>query len=135
MKKILPFLGVCVMAFTYNVVSPRTATVEGRFVDTRCYGMNEMNAENTHKVVGKDNEVLDMHNCATACANMGIPTGILTETGHVVILVIPTNQLAEHMAKDARVTGRQVFVGGMIPEKVEVRENGEWKEVPIGSMM
>ena len=76
--------------------------------------------------------------CPTApppCANMGIPTGLLTKDGDVVILVTPTNQLAEHMAKDARVTGKKVFTGGMIPEKVEVKENGKWKEVPIGTMM
>ena len=111
------------------------ATVEGKFIDTKCYGMNKMNVENTHKVPGKDGNMKEMPNCATACANMGIPTGLLTKDGDVVILVTPTNQLAEHMAKDARVTGKKVFQGGMIPEKVEVKEKGKWKEVPIGSMM
>ena len=135
MKKLAPLLGVCLMAFSFNLSSPNMATVEGKFIDTKCYGMNKMNVENTHKVPGKDGNMMDMPNCATACANMGIPTGLLTEDGDVIILVTPTNQLAEYMAKTARVTGKKVFQGGIIPEKVEVKENGKWKEIPIGSMM
>ena len=136
MKKFLPLLGACLlMAFTFNVGSSQIATIEGKLVDTKCYGMNEMNADNTHKVPGKDGKMMDMPNCATACANMGIPTGVLQEDGKVTILVTPTNQLAEHMAKHARVTGKKVFNGGLIPEKVEVKEEGKWKEVHIGTMM
>ncbi len=135
MKKLVPFLGVCLMAFSFNISTPNMVTVEGTFIDTKCYGMNKMNAENTHTVPGKDGKMMEMPNCATACANMGIPTGLLTSNGDVVILVTPTNQLADHMAKEARVTGKKVFKGGIIPEKVEVKEDGKWKDVPIGTMM
>ena len=135
MKKLLPLIGVCLMAFTLNIGTPELATVQGKLIDTKCYGMNKMNSENTHKVPGKDGKMMDMPNCATACANMGIPTGVLSDDGKVTILVTPTNQLAEHMAKEARVTGKKVFDGGMIPEKIEVKEGNKWKEVQIGTMM
>ena len=135
MKKYLPLLAACLMAFTFNVNTPGLATVEGKLVDTKCFGMNSVNVENTHKVPGKDGKMMDMPNCATACANTGIPTGVLQEDGKVVILVTPTNQLAEHMAKDARITGKQVFDGGIIPEKIEVKEGNKWKEVHIATMM
>lgn len=135
MKKLLPLLGVCLMAFTMTSTTPEMATIQGKLVDTKCYGMSEMNAENTHKVPGQEGKMMDMPKCATACANMGIPTGVLAEDGTVTILVTPTNQLAEHMAKEARITGQTVFNGGLIPEKVEVKEGNEWKEVQIGTMM
>ena len=135
MKKLLPFLGVCLMAFTINFSAPQMITVEGKLIDTKCYGMDDMNIDNTHKVPGKEDKMLDMPSCATACVNMGIPVGLLQKDGSVFMLVTPSNQLAEHMAKHARVTGNKVFDGGIIPEKIEVKDGDEWKEVQIGTMM
>lgn len=135
MKKFLTLFSLCLMAFTFSPETSGLVMIEGKFIDTKCFGMDEMNSENTHKVPGKDGKMMDMPKCATACANMGIPTGLLLEDGTVVILVTPTNQLAEHMAKEARITGNMVYEGGIIPEKVEVKEGEKWMEVKIGTMM
>jgi hypothetical protein len=135
MKVWLLLFGLGLMAFSFNPEAAEPVTIEGTFIDTKCYGMNEANSGNTHAVTASDGQTVDMPNCATACANMGIPTGLLQADGKVIILVTPTNQLAEHMAKEARVTGAMVFEGGIIPEKVEVREGDTWKEVHISTMM
>lgn len=141
MKKLFPLLVavVFVVAATFEP-APRPVTVEGTLVDTKCYGMAvamgkaDMNVSNTHKVQ-KDGKMMDMPNCATACAGMGIPAGVLTKDGKTYVLITPANALKDHMAKEARVTGDLVFDGGIIASKVEVKENGKWKDVTPGTMM
>ena len=133
-------LSVAAIGFT----APRAVEVQGHLIDTKCYGMAAnmgkpaMNYHNTHMVPGKDGEMQKMPNCATACANTGIPVGIVegSEPGNkTYVLITPAGQLAEHMDKEARVQGELAFDGGIIPSKVEVKENGEWKEVNIATMM
>jgi hypothetical protein len=69
---------------------------------------------------------------------MGIPAGIVegSEPGNkTYVLITPAGQLAEHMDKEARVQGELAFDGGIIPNKVEVKEDGEWTAVNIATMM
>ncbi|MFQ5631316.1 MAG: hypothetical protein ACE5I1_21295, partial [bacterium] len=78
-----------------------------------------------------------MPNCAAACAAMGIPVGLLVDGkkgGEVLFLVTPSTQLANYMAQTARVTGQKAL-GGIIPTTIEVKENGKWKKIEIGTMM
>lgn len=81
----------------------------------------------------------NMPNCATACAQMGIPVGILEggkDDGKVYILVTPGAQVAEHAAKEARVTGDLAYPGGIIPAKLEVKnDKGTWEEIKLSTMM
>lgn len=112
-----------------------SVTVTGTLVDSKCYGeMPSMNKGNEH-VVMKDGQQMKMPNCATACANMGIPAAIATEDGKTVTVIAPAGQLADHMEKQIRVQGRMAYDGGLIPDKVEVREGRQWKEVQIAFMM
>jgi hypothetical protein len=129
---------------TMGTTSPKTVTVQGHLIDTKCYGMAAnmgkpaMNYHNTHMVPGKDGEMKKLPNCATACANMGIPAGIVegsTPGNTTYVLITPSNQLADHMDKEARVEGELAYEGGIIPQKIEVKEDGEWKEVEIATMM
>ncbi|MEX0820783.1 MAG: hypothetical protein WD021_01450 [Rhodothermales bacterium] len=114
-------------------------TVTGKLIDTKCYGMNHMNVDNEHVVPMEDGTMGKLPNCATACAQMGIPVGILEggeADGQVYILVTPAPQLAEHAAKDARVVGDLAYPGGIIPTKLEVKNaDGEWEEVHLATMM
>lgn len=119
--------------------SPGPITVTGTIIDTKCYGMNHDNVQNEHVVPMKDRKIGTMPNCATACAQMGNPVGILeggNEDGKVYILVTPAGQLAEHAAKQARVTGDLAYPGGIIPMKLEVKNaQGKWEEVKLATMM
>ena len=126
-----------------NEKTAETVTIQGHLIDTKCYGMGvnmdkpAMNYRNTH-MVPKNGEMVKMPNCATACANMGIPVGIVegSKPGNkTYVLITPSQQLASHMDKEARIEGERAFNGGIIPSKIEVKENGAWKTVEIATMM
>jgi len=143
MKKLLPLLVVFLVAFAGTINAPeRTApepvTIEGKLVDTKCYGMNHDNHNDEHTVM-QEGEAMQMPGCATACANMGIPVGVLTggEPGNDVVLIIgPASGYAKHIAKEVKVEGEQAYPGAIIPSKLWVKEGSEWKEAQLpGTMM
>ncbi len=112
-----------------------SVTVTGVLVDTKCYGeMPKMNKSNEHTVM-KDGQKMKMPNCATACANMGIPAALATNDGKTFTIIAPAGQLADHMEKETRITGKVAFDGNIIPEKVEVKEGRKWTEVKLAYMM
>jgi len=139
MAKLIPCLMMVAMVFLSGTVSSDEITVTGTLIDTKCYGMNHDNTENEHTVPMKDGSMGKMPNCATACAQMGIPVGLLEKgkkDGKVYIIVAPAGQLAEHAAKDARITGDLAYPGGILPKKIEVKnDDGTWEEVQIATMM
>jgi hypothetical protein len=126
---ILLLVAVLAIGVSTALAGSHDKTIEGTLVDTKCYTMNPKNVGNDHM---SPNGVLP--NCASACAKMGIPVAILTADGKVFTLAVPAAQLADYMAKEARVTG--VVKGGVVvAEKIEVKEGGTWKPVNIGTMM
>ena len=141
MKKVLPlFLATLfIFAGTLFPVAPKKITVTGKLIDTKCYGMMpKANMGNTHKLPGKNGKMMDVPNCATACAGMGIPTGIVEggKAGNKTYVIIASaNALKDHMAKNARVTGELAFDGGIIAGKIEVKEKGKWVDVTPAAMM
>ncbi len=141
MKKVLPlFLATMfVFAGTMFPAASDDITVTGTLIDTKCYGMMpEANMGNNHKVPGKDGKMMDVPNCATACSGMGIPAGIVEggEAGNkTYVLIVSATALKDHMAKEARVSGTEVFGGGILVAKVEVKEDGKWVDVTPGAMM
>lgn len=111
-------------------------TVSGLLlVDTKCYGMNHANTGNDHMM--PDGSTVP--NCATACANMGIPVALLEGTeadATLHTLITPSTGLADHMAHEARITGMPAFDNGLIPNKIEVKDDaGNWVEVAVATMM
>ncbi len=136
MKKLslLLLLGVFLSAATPNDLM--LATYNGTLVDTKCYSMMpKANAGNDHMVKDmKTGEMTEMPKCAAACATMGIPVGLLTESGELHVLAVPASQLAPHMAKKAKVTAKEME-GVLVVEKLEVKEGGKWNEVKISYMM
>ena len=138
-KRPPPTPGVAV-AFVagFSMQGPKEVTVTGTLIDTKCYGMNHDNVENAHFAM-KDGEKMKMPNCATACANIGIPAGLLKDgkkDGEVFVLITPANAVADHMAKEARVTGELAYPGGIIPSKIEVKnDKGKWENVSVATMM
>ncbi len=141
MKRIASLMLATIFVFAGTIfpASPEKITVTGTLVDTKCYGMMaKANFGNTHKLPGADGKMMDVPNCATACAGMGIPTGIVEggEVGNKTYVIIASaSALKDHMAKEARVTGELVFEGGIIASKIEVKEDGEWIDVTPGAMM
>lgn len=106
----------------------------GTLVDTKCYSMMpKANAGNEHMVM-QDGKSMKMPACATACSNMGIPVALVDGKGKTHVLAVPAGQLADHMAKEARVEGK-VMAGVLIPDKIEVKSGNKWEEVKIMTMM
>lgn len=145
MKKLAALLLVAGFLFAFAPTESETVensaaigesvTVSGTLVDTKCYGeMPKMNKGNEHTVM-KDGQKMKMPNCATACANMGIPAAIATDDGETLTIIAPAGQLADHMAKEAKITGKIAFDGGIIPEKVEVKDGKKWSQVKLAYMM
>ncbi|MES3629728.1 MAG: hypothetical protein PPP56_06140 [Longimonas sp.] len=142
MRRFLAPIGSLVLlALVIAAFSPTSeTTIEGTLVDTRCYGMNnEANVGNDHMVPGADGEMQTIEQCATACANMGIPAAILEDGepgADTYVILAPAGQLAEHMDKEVRATGNVAINGGIIPDVLEVKdEDGNWQEVEIQVMM
>lgn len=136
MKKLALLVAGCAvfaLAAT-NVNTDAIATFSGTLVDTKCYSMMpDANKGNKH-VVMKGGEKVKMPGCATACANMGIPVALLDKNGNSHVLAVPATQLADYMSLEARIEGKKM-TGVLIPEKIEVKKDGKWKEVKIATMM
>ena len=138
MKRSIAVLACTVVLFAFTTPKLSVVTVTGKLIDTKCYGMMHDNLNNDHMVKGHDGKMMKVPNCATACSAMGIPSGLLVDgkkDAQVYILITPTGTLAEHQAKEARVTGEVAYEGAIIPSKIEVKEKGKWKEVNITTMM
>lgn len=137
MKKIIVFavMIATTLAFTLTTSAKGDKTFSGKLVDSKCYSMMpKMNASNDHMVKGMDGKPMKVKACATACASMGIPVGILTEEGKMLILAVPAGQLSQQMAKNARIQG-EVLHGVLIVNKLEVQNGKKWEEVKISYMM
>ncbi len=103
----------------------KSITVAGTLVDTRCFSKNRSWSGNDHGAV---------KGCATACAKMGIPAAVLSGD-EMFVVVAPAPILAEHMAKQVRMTGTEVQSGMVVPAKLEVKTASGWKTVSTSAMM
>lgn len=118
-----------------NMKDMKSMTYEGTLVDSKCYSMMpKMNAGQDHQTMGMDGKMMEVKGCATACANMGIPVGLLDKKGTMHVLAVPAGQLAPNMAKEAKVTAKEMN-GVLLVDKVEVKNGGKWDEVKIVYMM
>ena len=148
MRKLLPLLVVALLAVaaTMKMPTPEPITIEGKMVDSKCYGMAtgmgmpEAAINDNHMVPKPDGDgMMEMPNCGTACANMGIPVAVLEggETGGAVYVIIgPAGGFAEYMADEVKFEGEQAYPGAIIPSKFWVKEDGNWVEKDLpGTMM
>lgn len=113
------------LAIAAVMCSPLAAVAEqwtGTLVDTRCMAMNTSNVGNDHKDGA-------LKGCATACAKMGIPVALLVDN-KMHVLATPAPALADHMAKEVTVVGKDVG-GWILPEKMMV----DGQEINLGGMM
>ncbi len=94
--------------------------IEGKLVSAKCYLRAGMTG----------NDHAGMKGCGTACVNAGNPVGLLTAEGKYYTLVIPAPQIAEHVGQTLRGSGT-IKAGSLIPDKLEMKEGGSWKEVKI----
>ncbi len=148
MKKLIPLLVVFVVAFagTVNPPTPDPITVEGKMVDTKCYGMAigmempQAAINDDHMVPKPDGDgMMEIPKCGTACATMGSPVGVLEggePGGDVYNLVGPAGGFAEYMAKTVKFEGEQAYPGAIIPSKMWVKnDKGKWKEAHLPGVM
>jgi predicted type IV restriction endonuclease len=97
---------------------PESKTVEGELIDTYCYTKGDAKGE-------------DHAACAKKCAASGIPVAVLVD-GKAWTLTTNPRPLADDMAKTARVTGSMnTETQTIVPEKVEVKDGENWKEVKL----
>jgi hypothetical protein len=107
------------------------STVTGILIDTHCYSLDRAYATDDHRTPNGTIE-----GCAEACAKLGIPVGVLTASGDVVVLLVPAPDLADHMGSDARAVGRRTFANSLRPDSVFVKDDGgAWISVPLHQMM
>jgi hypothetical protein len=94
-------------------------TVEGELVDTHCYaGGGATGADHGAK-------------CGKQCAKSGIPVAVLID-GKAWTLATNPAALADDVGKTVRVTGAQnTEAQVVVPDKVEVKDGDNWKEVPL----
>ena len=93
-------------------------TVQGELVDMHCFSKGGAKGE---KHAG----------CGTKCMASGIPAGVLVD-GKAWTLTTNPIPLSEHVSKMIRVTGAQnADAQTIVPEKIEVQDAGNWKEVPL----
>ncbi len=144
MKKLLPVLLVFMVGFAGTMNAPQgetpdKITVEGKLIDSKCYGMNHDNHNDEHTVM-KDGQAMQMPACGTACAAMGVPVAVLEggqKDGKVYMIIGSAAGFKDYMAKEVKFEGEQAYAGALIPAKFWVKgENGKWKETPLpGAMM
>ena len=110
-------------------------TYSGSLVDSKCFSMMpKMNAGNEHTVMGPKGKPMKVKACASACASMGIPVGLLAENGEMYILALPAGQLSAQMAKKARING-MIKEGVLIVNTIEVQDGDKWNKINISYMM
>lgn len=101
----------------------------GILVDTKCYSMDNDNLGNEH---------MSMEKCATMCAKMGIPVGLLIDGkkgGKLYILTLPAPALAEYMGQQVKVFGTKTSKGLIMPDKIEIKKGEKYEEIDIKTMM
>jgi len=93
-------------------------TWQGELIDMQCYSAGGAKGEG-HK------------DCATKCMSSGIPAGILVD-GNAYTLATNPKPLAPYAASTIRVTGELNDQTKVIsPDKIEVKEGDNWKEVKM----
>ena len=97
--------------------------ITGELVDISCYLQMGGKGEG-HK------------DCAIKCAKDGLPVGVLTSKGEVYTIITPSKLLADHMAKEAKISGT-LYSGAkaIIPKKMEAKEGDKWVEIKLSSKM
>ncbi|MBI3940429.1 MAG: hypothetical protein HY315_06310 [Acidobacteria bacterium] len=109
-----------------GLFAQKAQTVSGTLVDLKCYKAGGF----------KGNEHMGNPTCGTMCAKSGIPVAILDAKGNVNTILAPAPQFADHIGQEARVTGKVDSASKtVIPDKVEVKNNGTWQEVKLQAMM
>jgi hypothetical protein len=97
----------------------KDTTVTGELVDTHCYAAGGATGEQHGQT------------CGGACAKSGIPVAVLAD-GKAWTLATNPVPLASAVGKQVRVTGTQSSESQvMVPEKVEVKDGENWKEVKM----
>ncbi len=118
------------LSFGYNYGDEKSGKAfTGVLVDMKCYSMNNDNTSDDHQ---------SMEKCATMCAKMGIPVGLLIDGkkgGKLYVLTLPAPALSDYMGQHVRVTGTKASKGVLIPDKIEIMKGDKYEEIDVTTMM
>jgi ABC-type oligopeptide transport system substrate-binding subunit len=123
MKKLLLLGGMAALALALAftvAVSAADASYTGTLVDSKCYLAHGATTNDHGSNKG----------CGTLCLKGGTPGGLLTSDKKFYPLLAPSVALAPYVGEEIRVSGSMVS-GSINVSKVEVNENGNWKEVKL----
>lgn len=123
MKKLLLLSSVATLAIAVAfavAVSAADASYTGTLVDSKCYLAHGATTNDHGSNKG----------CGTLCLKGGTPGGLLTSDKKFYPLLAPSLALAPYVGEEIRVSGKMVS-GSIDASKVEVNENGNWKEVKL----
>ncbi len=104
----------------------KEATVEGTLVDAKCYLAGGF----------KGNEHMGMANCGTMCAKGGHPVALVDAKNNYYTLLVAAPKVADLVGKEVRVKGKANDKTRTVAvDKLEVKKNGTWEEVKLGTAM
>lgn len=103
----------------------KTVTLEGTLVDSKCYLKDNANIGNEHG---------GMPECGTMCLKGGTPGGLVTANKKYHPIIVSSHVLAPYVGQNIRVVGT-LNGTAILPDKVEVKKEGKWEEVKLGTMM
>jgi hypothetical protein len=118
------------VAIVFSVVvglyaAEREVTLTGTLVDSKCYLADNSNTGNDH---------MGVKGCGTICLKGGQPGALLTKDKKFYPILASTQVLAPYVGQEIRARGT-LHSGAILPNKVEVSQNGKWEEVKLGTMM
>ncbi|MDJ0839770.1 MAG: hypothetical protein QNK37_24860 [Acidobacteriota bacterium] len=96
---------------------PKTATVEGELIDMGCYTSRGATGE-------------EHASCAARCMENATPAGVLDSKGNTYTIAASSKGYSAYAAMTVRLTGA-VRGSAIRPEKMEVKKDGDWQEVPL----
>jgi len=123
MKSIVLTILTIVAGAALVLAAERTITLEGTLVSSACY---------LGKFHQTGNDMGTHKNCGSECLKNGDPAGLLSKNNEFHVLVVSSHKLAPYVGQPVRVTGTD-HNGAIKVEKVEVAEDGKWKEVNLTS--
>ncbi|MGH7598140.1 MAG: hypothetical protein ACREOI_17445 [bacterium] len=116
---LLMAFAVVVMLSAQEKAAAKPETVTGTLVDLKCYS--------TAGVLTNDHG--SAKGCGAACASGGLPVGLVDANKKVHVLGVSAPDYASYVGQELRFTGTHgKHADILIPEKLEVKENGKWVE-------
>jgi hypothetical protein len=123
---LLAMFMVAALLYAQEKSAAKPEMISGTLVDLKCYAAGGF-LTNDHG---------DMKGCGAMCATGGLPVGGVDAQKKVHFLGVPAPAYASFVGKEVRFTGmHSQNADVVIPEKLEVKEDGKWVEKKLPKTM